>query len=152
MPGRFKNRPAFAACIARGLKPAQAARAIGVTRKTVYRWKDSDPEFAAMWADALDERTEEAESQLFKAVQDGQPWAVMYALRHWCPEKYDRRVRVAVGGDASMPPIALTVEDVVHFYMPPNGRDRPEVIPDEQTAGSSITIEGEASEASESAA
>ena len=71
MPGRFKNRPAFAACIARGLKPGEAARAIGVTRKTVYRWKDSDPEFAALWADALDERTEEAR---VPAVQSGAGW------------------------------------------------------------------------------
>ena len=125
MPGRFKNRPAFAACIARGLKPGEAARAIGVTRATVYNWRRDDPEFAEMWAAARDELGDEAESQLFRAVRSGNIVAIMFACRAWRPEVYDRARRVALGGDASMPPIAL---DNVHFFMPPNGRDAPETL------------------------
>jgi hypothetical protein len=140
---RFKNKPAFAACIARGLKPGEAARAVGVTRKTAYDWRRADPAFREMWDAALEERTEEAESQLYKLVQAGNLGAIMYALKHWHPEKYDRRVKLALGGDASMPPLAVhhsgKVRSNVHFYIPANGRDRPEVLDDR-----SPTIEGDA--------
>jgi hypothetical protein len=144
MPGRFKSKPAFCACIARGLKPREAARAIGVTRATVYNWKRDDPEFREMWEAALNERIEEAESQLFKLVQAGSFPAIAYALKHWCPEKYDRAHRVALSGDGGMPKIGVEHSgEVIHFFMPPNRRDVPEVLDDEQPPA----IEGEATEA-----
>jgi hypothetical protein len=123
--GRFKSKAAFCACIARGLKPGEAARAIGITRATAYRWKDDDPAFREMWEGALEERTEEAESQLFKLVKEGHFPAIAYALKCWHPEKYDRRVKIALGGDPDGPPIGVASE-VVHFFLPANRRDRPE--------------------------
>jgi hypothetical protein len=126
-------RHAFCACLARGLKPGEAARAVGITRKTAYAWRASDPAFREMWDTARDELGDEAESQLFQAVRTGNIAAIMFACRHWRPEIYDRARRVAIGGDRDAPPI-----NTVHFFMPSNGRDRPEELEGE--------IDGEADE------
>jgi hypothetical protein len=85
---------------------AAAARACGITRQAAYLWLKHDPEFREKIADAREQWCDVAETKLFELVRQGFFPAVAYALKHWKPETYDPRVRVALGGDADAPPIA----------------------------------------------
>jgi hypothetical protein len=123
---RWHSKPAFIAAIARGLKPLEAARSAGITRKTAYAWKKSDPEFAAAWLDAREQMIEEAESQLYKHVCSGNLPAVMYALRHWAADRYGTKVKLA--GDAENPVTINAGRPIIQkptmvFRMPDNHRD-----------------------------
>ena len=39
-----------------------AAKAAGVSRQTVYRWREEDPEFAQLWEEAIENDVDEVES------------------------------------------------------------------------------------------
>ena len=43
----------FLRTLARTASVAQAARMAGIDKRTAYRWRDRDPDFASRWADAL---------------------------------------------------------------------------------------------------
>jgi hypothetical protein len=102
--GQFRSRPAFAACIARGMTWTAAARAVGVTRQAAYLWMQSDPEFVALIEDAHQQRVDYTESKLFKLIEADYFPAIAFALTHWKPEVYGKK-RIAVGGDNDAPPI-----------------------------------------------
>jgi hypothetical protein len=61
-----------------------------VSRMTIYRWKQSDPEFAKAVDDALAEGklvvNDLAESQLISAIRDRNITAILAWLRHHHPE------------------------------------------------------------------
>lgn len=83
-----------------------SARACGITRQCAYHWLATDEEFKQKIADAREQWCDVAETKLFELVRQGFFPAVAYALKHWKPETYDPRVRVALGGDPDGPPIA----------------------------------------------
>ena len=58
------------------------------------------------------------------------------------PARFNRKM-IAVGGDASIGPIGIAVDERVHFFMPSNGRDRPEELEEDEAP----TIEGDVDEA-----
>lgn len=118
--GRYKNKAVFSAAIARGLAVDKAARAIGMSRSAVYRWRDSDAEFAAMWRDALESRTEQVEAVLFNMALSGFWPAVVFYLRHLKPETFDRRSRIALGGDDV--PLRIEGDPKVMIYPRVNSR------------------------------
>jgi hypothetical protein len=131
---RFREKPAFAACIARGMTWAAAARHCNVSRQVAYNWLRNDPEFAALIDDAERQRRDFAESKLYKMVDAEYFPAVAYALTHWWPEKYGK-VRVAVGGDPNAPPVGVVqrfdtdgtpIVNNILFRLPPNNRDKRE--------------------------
>jgi hypothetical protein len=136
---RVREKPTFAACVARGMTWAAAARLCNVNRQTAYNWLKDDPEFAAMIADAHQQRREFAESKLYQMVDEGIVPAVMFALKHWWPEKYDPKTRVAIGGDPENP-LNIGHEHTLSrprvIVLPHNGREplTPEQIHQEREA------------------
>lgn len=121
----------FCEALVRGQTPDLAAQAIGINRATAYRWRDSDPNFAAAWLDAREHKTEVVENVLYRKAVAGEAWAVCFFLRGHRPELFNRRQQIALGGDAEAPPIdvvhAVAGEgnDRVMFYYPDNGRHLP---------------------------
>ena len=128
--------------LAKGNSVAQAAAAIGCSRACVYDWRASDNELRLAWDDAVDQATEAIESVLYKKAKSGDLLACIFWLKSHRPSIYNRKQVVSIGGDPDAPPIGIEVSNV-HFYMPSNGRDGPEVLDDEQPP----TIEGDATEA-----
>jgi hypothetical protein len=130
---RIDQKHAFCACIARGMTPTAAARSVNIHRVTAYRWRREDGAFAELWDDAKEQLVEVAESQLFKAVEQGNLMAIMFLLKHRAADRYGTKVRV--GGDPSTPPILVDSRPMIHRVMrvqiPDNGRDRPEPDDDE---------------------
>jgi hypothetical protein len=67
-------RGVFLEQLAAGLSISQAAQAIETGRATVYRWRDQDKDFAAVWDSAYDECTDvleqEAQRPAVGGVQD----------------------------------------------------------------------------------
>ena len=74
-----------------------ATEKVGVARSSFYRWKASDPKFAAAVDEAIDQgvslMNEYAESMLISAIKDQNLTAVFYWLNHRHPA-YETRVRV----------------------------------------------------------
>ncbi len=85
----------------------------GVGRASYYRWRKEDPEFA----DAADEAmctgksliSDLAESQLIKAIRDGNMTAIIYWLKNQHP---DYRTRVELSGRLETIGKTLTPEQV----------------------------------------
>jgi hypothetical protein len=60
---------------------AVAARSLGVERKTVYRRAEKSPAIQEAIADAREIVSDTAELALFKAIDEGHPWAVCFYLK-----------------------------------------------------------------------
>lgn len=58
-----------------------AARSLGVNRRTIYRAMERWPELQDAVDEARDLHLDVAEGKLFAAVQRGEKWAVLFALR-----------------------------------------------------------------------
>ena len=58
-----------------------AARALGVPRSTLASFIEMHPGLGAVVSDARETIVDVAESQIYKAVLEGQPWAVALVLR-----------------------------------------------------------------------
>lgn len=66
------------ACLETGASLAATAREVGVTRRAIYAWTKTDPEFAEAYAEALDRGLEAIEDELHTRVFDGVPEALAY--------------------------------------------------------------------------
>lgn len=54
-----------------GYTPKEAAANAGVDRKTIFNWRNEDPEFAAAWLEAVEEGTDRIEAEAFRRAVDG---------------------------------------------------------------------------------
>ena len=84
----------------------EAAQAAGVTRQTLYNWRQADPAFAAAWKIALDAGTDEIEAVLHACTKlaKGDPryqTSLIFALENRRPESWkdvwDHRLSGQVG-------------------------------------------------------
>ena len=80
--------------------------AVHIDRKTYYRWRKSDDEFAQKCIDAEDELIDLAESQLFRNITDGKETSLIFFLcnkgrhRDWqTVSKIEQRVTLKEIGD-----------------------------------------------------
>jgi hypothetical protein len=124
-----KQRKAVLAAIARGLTVSEAARAAGLERSTVFRWRADDTAFARDYQDAFDAGTDiyeaAARRRAFKGMSDA---LLIFLLKQRQPERFNQkmvevRVEVApvlINGDGSN-----DADEVVHFYLPDNHRQDP---------------------------
>jgi hypothetical protein len=127
----------FCEALLRGQSPVGAARAIRVDRATAYRWRAGDPTFAEAWIAARETKIELVETVLYRMVREKDLGAICFFLKAHKPEIYNRRIQIAVGSDPDDP---LSIDhlhhgdasEMVHIYMPPNGRDQ--LDPDEALA------------------
>jgi hypothetical protein len=84
-----KRRAAFLAAIAKGMSAETAATAIGVTRRTVYHWRETDEQFKQEWIEASDLSVDALESKLYDLAKEGDITALIFALRSRRAETYN---------------------------------------------------------------
>jgi hypothetical protein len=66
----------------------QACRQTGVTRSTVYEWRNGDPEFRAQWDEALEQGLDALEDEGMRRAFAGSDRLLMYMLSNRRPEVY----------------------------------------------------------------
>ena len=98
----FKKRASFLAALRRGASIADAARAAGVGRRTVYDWRAGDATFAAQWNDAVETGTDAIEDALLEKAMRmddaASVTAAIFLLKARRPEKYRERHQVRQEG------------------------------------------------------
>jgi hypothetical protein len=85
-----------------------AAAAIGVSRRFFEQWRHDDPDFAKLCEDAREDTVDQVEHKLFKDAMAGVTLAQLAYLRAYRPERFYRKMLLAVGGDPNAPPVAVT--------------------------------------------
>ncbi len=119
--GTPKKRGEFLAALMRGQSVTDACETANLVRRTAYKWRDADAEFAADWDHAEEQGTDAMEDEAKRRAVDGVDEPVyyqgkevgkirrysdtllMFLLKGRRPEKF--KDRVANGGDADAPPI-----------------------------------------------
>jgi transposase-like protein len=69
---------------------SHAAQAAGVSRNTVYRWRDEDREFAACWDVAHETAVDAVESSLYQKALNGDTICMIFYLKAHRPIYRDR--------------------------------------------------------------
>jgi hypothetical protein len=74
---------------------SEAAIAAGVDRKTVYRWRETDEDFAAAWDAAIEAAVDKLESHAWnRATEDNSDRMLEILLKGHRPEKYVERHQI----------------------------------------------------------
>jgi hypothetical protein len=68
----------FLSALRRSPNVSAAARAAGVTRQAVYLYRESDPDFARAWDDALAESTDHLVGEAYRRAFEGTDEPVFY--------------------------------------------------------------------------
>jgi hypothetical protein len=115
--------------IADGKTVTEAARSVGMCRDWVYQWKGTDPTFAADLQHAMDASTDLLEAEARRRAFEGSDLLLIFLLRQRSPARFNQKmVEVRVVGDVNHQHTLQQggdASEVVHFYLPPNGRDQP---------------------------
>jgi DNA-binding XRE family transcriptional regulator len=72
-----------------------AAKVVDVSRKTVYKWRHEDPEFAESWNAAIEDSVDKVESSLYERALAGDTTATIFFLKG-NRAKYRDRVTIDV--------------------------------------------------------
>lgn len=88
---------------------SEACQAVKVDRRQYYRWRDTDPDFAARADDIRERMTDKAEAQLMNLIEKGDPNATMFYLKTKGKNRgYSttmiRATSGTAGGEGFMPP------------------------------------------------
>jgi hypothetical protein len=119
------RRQAILKAIRNGHGFASAAAAVGISFTMFKDWRADDPKFQAECLDAAEFRDDVAEHALYtRGVHKGDTLALLAHLRAHRPEKYHRKMLVALGGDPNAPPIA-TAEVTGAWIYPRAASERP---------------------------
>ena len=99
--GNLAAKSTFLAQLKLGATVSTAAKACGVSRRTLYDWRDQDAEFRAAWEDAIKESVEVLEDEVRQRAldrNDKQSYILlMFLLKKHDPsyrENYKREVTV----------------------------------------------------------
>lgn len=102
-----RAREAFIEALRETCNVSHSARVAGVGRRTVYQWRDADPEFAAAWEEAEEEAVDKLELAARQRAIDSSDRMMEILLKAHRPEKYvERRL---LGSDPENPLPAQTV-------------------------------------------
>jgi hypothetical protein len=71
-----------------GLNRGESARAIGVSRMTVWEHRKDDPDFDQACKDAQDEAVEEVEDALYESAVNGNVTAAIFYLKNRAPGRW----------------------------------------------------------------
>jgi transposase-like protein len=69
---------------------SHAAQAAGVSRNTVYRWRDEDREFASLWNEAHETAVDTVESVLYQKALSGDTICMIFYLKAHRPMYRDK--------------------------------------------------------------
>jgi hypothetical protein len=98
-----QRRQAILDALQRGCGFEQAARGAGIGGATLRDWRRDDPAFNAACEAAADFIGDVAESELLNRGLKGSDLALICWLRAHRPHLYNRKMMVALGGDAENP-------------------------------------------------
>ena len=91
-PVTDRARCKFLATLAECCNVSEAARSAGVTRKTAYDWRNSDPDFAAAWEEAIEEAADKLEQVAWdRATVDKSDRMLEILLKAHRPQKFVER-------------------------------------------------------------
>lgn len=93
----------------------QSCEKAGVGRKTVYEHRDRDPEFAAAWADAVEDACDELEKIARQRATTVSDTLLIFLLKAHRPERYRERYDHQHSGKGGGPVVLQIVEEVVHL-------------------------------------
>lgn len=96
-------RPAFLEELASTCNVAEAARVAGVARRTVYQHRETDPEFAAEWEDAVEAGVQALELALRKRAVVDSDTAAIFLLKAHRPDVYRENRRTELTGAGGGP-------------------------------------------------
>lgn len=98
----FKRRKLFLDQLAVGSSISFAAQAAGGTTQNFRRWRETDPDFAADWDDAIEQGTDYIEDiATERAMKKSDPLMAMI-LKARRPEKYDRGGKLELSGQINV--------------------------------------------------
>lgn len=87
-------RPKFIAALDEGGQLAAAARSVGVDPKTVWNYRQKDPEFARQVRESLECAIERVEDTLYRMAMSGEDTtATIFFLKTRKPQVYGDRLR-----------------------------------------------------------
>lgn len=90
---------------------ARAAKAVGVSRKTVYNWRDAHPEFKDAFDDVQDSITDEIEKTGVAKALDGDVTMIIFMLKSRRREVYGDRTEHR-HSDLDGGPLKIVIERV----------------------------------------
>ena len=94
---RVDRKHTFLAAQKSGASTTDAARIARVHRTTPYFWRDQDPEFAQAWRESRDTLIENLEIEAFQRAAKGNDRLLMFLLKSFKPETYNRRLPASNG-------------------------------------------------------
>lgn len=75
-----------------------AARKAGISRRTVYDWRQADEEFALALHDCREQVTDDLEREAITRAKDGSDTLLIFMLKANRPEKYRENVKIEHAG------------------------------------------------------
>lgn len=87
-----KQRQELLDALRSGASVTAACRVVGVPRRTAYQWREDDENFAAEWADALEEGTDALEDEARRRAMESSDTLMIFLLKGRRPEVYKDRV------------------------------------------------------------
>ena len=81
-----------------GMSVEHAAMVAGIDRRTAYRWRDKDPEFAKAWREAREGMVEDLEMEAYKRAFKGNDRLLVFLLKSYKPVTYNQRQQQARNG------------------------------------------------------
>lgn len=137
-----KRKERFLKELAKRANVSAAAKAAKVDRSTPYHWRETDPEFAAAWDEAVEVAVDALEAEAWRRAATGvlepvyqkgervgqirrySDTLMVTLLKAHRREKYSEKQQLEHSGPGGEP---LPATSVVNVYLPDNGRgDRDE--------------------------
>src|SRR5215813_7662783 len=103
-PRKLKEKAEFLEAVEGKLAVRAAARAVGVARSTIYRWRDEDKAFEEEVKERQECAIDRLEASTYEqAMQpDSPPVLKIFMLKSWRPERYRETVGVEHGISAEL--------------------------------------------------
>jgi hypothetical protein len=77
--------------LADGSSVTAAAEGIGISRAALYKARDHDPEFGALWDEAVESGTDALEDEAVKRAKNSSDTLLIFLLKGRRPEKFKER-------------------------------------------------------------
>ena len=111
-----------------GLSVGGAAAAAGIARSTAYAWRDADEDFAAAWADAIEDGTDRLEDVAMQRATEKSDRLILAILRARRPERWGSAADSPAGGADTivvLPAPARDAESWLEMHRPAGSRREP---------------------------
>ena len=104
-------------CGKKGLTVAQAAMEMGVSRRVLFNWRDTHPEFSEAWEDYVDASQAHWEKIAHSAVFNSKDYngnLITWQLMKRFPKDYqENKQKVEISGDPDGAPVKMEVSNAV---------------------------------------